>query len=396
MAVALRDPIHGSIPLADWAMPIVDSAVLQRLRRVQQLGTAHLVYPGANHKRFEHSLGASHLAGRLAEAVGMDGDEVRTVKAAALLHDVGHGPFSHAFEALVKEQGRRHEETSQDLIRWGPLADLLRQGGLDPVVVADCVAGKGALAPLVSGSLDADRMDYLLRDAHYTGVRTTVDIDRLAEVVERDARHGLVLQESGILAAEGLLTTRFLMYPAVYLHHTVRAGESLLLAAIRCHLADGHATLAELERETDDGLLWRMRGGGGAAADLVKRLDDRRLPKRAYEGRASDADLPIVKDLRERPAARRRMEGEIADAAGLAHHLVHIDVPRPPKFREAGLNVRLRDGATRPLPEVSHLVHVLHEARMDHWRWWVFAPKGEREKVAAATRRVLPDLPRPA
>ena len=389
VAFSLRDPVHGTIAVEDWATPILDSPVLQRLRRVQQLGTAHLVYPGANHKRFEHSLGASHLAGILATAVGFAPEDVRTARAAALLHDVGHGPFSHAFEALVKEQGRRHEDTSQDLIRWGPLADLLRQGGLDPVQVADIVAGKGPLAPLVSGTLDADRMDYLLRDAHYTGVRTTVDIDRLADVVERDAKHGLVLQESGILAAEGLLTTRFLMYPAVYLHHTVRAGEALLLSAIRCHLADGHATLAELERETDDGLLWRVRAAGGPGAELVKRLDERRLPKRAYEGRGDEADDPIVKDMRDRPAARRRVEGEIADAAGLPHHLVAIDVPKPPRFREAGLHVRMRDGSTRPLPEASHLVAALHQARMDHWRWWVFAPKGERDKVAAAVGRVL-------
>lgn len=389
MAFALRDPVHGSITVEDWASGLLDAPVMQRLRRVQQLGTAHLVYPGANHKRFEHSLGASHLAGRLGTALRLEPHDLRTVKAAALLHDVGHGPFSHAFEALVKEQGRRHEETSQDLIRWGPLADLLRQGGLDPVQVADCVAGKGALAPLVSGTLDADRMDYLLRDAHYTGVRTTVDTDRLAEVVERDARHGLVLQESGILAAEGLLTTRFLMYPAVYLHHTVRAGESLLLSAIRCHLADGHATLAELERETDDGLLWRIRAAGGAGGELVRRLDERKLPKRAYEGRGEDASDPVVQELRERPAARRRVEAEIADAAGVAHHLVAIDVPKPPRFREAGLQVRMKDGSTRPLPEASHLVAALHQARMDHWRWWVFAPKADREAVAAAVGKVL-------
>ncbi len=389
MAFALRDPVHGTIAVEDWAMPILDAPVLQRLRRIQQLGTAHLVYPGANHKRFEHSLGASHLAGILGAAVGFEPHDVRTAKAAALLHDVGHGPFSHAFEALVKEQGRRHEETSQDLIRWGPLGDLLRQGGLDPVAVADCIAGKGPLAPLVSGTLDADRMDYLLRDAHYTGVRTTVDTDRLADVVERDGRHGLVLQESGILAAEGLLTTRFLMYPAVYLHHTVRAGEALLLSAIRCHLADGHATLAELERETDDGLLWRIRSAGGAGAELVKRLDERRLPKRAYEGRAPDADDPVVKSLRDDPKARSRVEAEIADAAGIAHHQVAIDVPRPPKFREAGLHVRQRDGSTTPLPEASHLVAALHQARLDHWRWWVFAPKQDREKVAAAVGKVL-------
>ncbi len=389
MALALRDPVHGSIAVEPWAVPLIDAAVMQRLRRVQQLGTAHLVYPGAHHKRFEHSLGASHLASRMGKALGLEPDDVRTVQAAALLHDVGHGPFSHAFEELVKEQGRRHEQTSQDLIQWGPLADLLRQGGLDPVAVADCVAGRGALAPIVSGSLDADRMDYLLRDAHYTGVRTTVDIDRLIEVVQRDAQHGIVLAESGVLAAEALLTTRFLMYPAVYLHHTVRAGESLLLAAIRCHIADGHASLADLERETDDGLLWRIRQAGGRGGELVRRLDDRRLPKRAYEGRADEADLPLLKDLRARPAARRRIEGEIADAAGVAPHVVHVDVPSPPKFREAGLHVRDAAGAVRPLAEASRLVRVLQEARMDHWRWWVFSPKPDRERVAAAAARVL-------
>ena len=389
MALALRDPIHGSIDVEDWMVPLLDSPVLQRLRRIQQLGTAHLVYPGANHKRFEHSLGASHLAGRFGRALGLDPADVRTVRAACLLHDVGHGPFSHAFEELVKETGRRHEDTSQDLIRWGPLADLLRQGGLDPVAVADAVGGRGMLAPIVSGSLDADRMDYLLRDAHYTGVRTTVDIDRLISVMRRDARHGLVLEEPGLLTAEALLTTRFLMYPAVYLHHTVRAGESLLLAAIRCHVADGHATLADLERETDDGLMWRMRSSGGAAAELAKRLDDRRLPKRAYEGRADEADATLVKDLRERPAARRRIEAEIAEAAGLPTHTVHVDVPRPPRFREAGVQVLRPDGSTTGLQDASRLVRVLHEARMDHWRWWVFAPKADRERVAVAARRVL-------
>ena len=389
MAVALRDPIHGSIPVADWALPIVDSAVLQRLRRVAQLGTAHLVYPGANHKRFEHSLGASHLAGRLAEALGFADHDVRTVKAAALLHDVGHGPFSHAFEALVKEQGRRHEETSQDLIRWGPLADLLRQGGLDPVVIADCVAGKGALAPLVSGTLDADRMDYLLRDAHYTGVRSNVDVDRLVEVVARDAQHGIVLDESGTIAAEALLTMRFLMYPAVYLHHTVRASESMLLTAIRSYVRDGHSSLAGLERETDDGLTAKLRGVGGVSAELVGRLDERRLYKRAREGRPEEADLPVIKDLQQRPAARRRIEGEIAEEAGVPLHHVLVDVPKPPKFREAGLHVRFKDGSLKPLADASRLVRVMQDARMDHWRWWVFAPKQDREAVGLATEKVL-------
>jgi uncharacterized protein len=389
LSVAVRDPIHGSIRLDDWALPLVDSAVLQRLRRVKQLGTAHLVYPGAHHKRFEHSLGAHHLAGRLADGLGLDDEAARTVRAAALLHDVGHGPFSHAFEELVKEEGRRHEETSQDLIRWGPLADLLRQGGLDPVTVSDAVGGKGAHASVVSGALDADRMDYLLRDAHYTGMRSNVDVDRLAEVVQRDAQHGIVLDESGTIAAEALLTMRFLMYPAVYLHHTVRASEAILLAAIRAYVRDGHATLAGIERETDDGLLARLRSVGGVPAELVARLDERRLYKRAREGRPDEAGLPLIKDLQTRPAARRRMEAEVAEAAGVPVHHVLIDVPKPPKFREAGLHVRAKDGTLKPLADVSGLVRVMQDARMDHWRWWVFAPKHDREAVGAAAERVM-------
>ncbi len=391
MLAAIRDPIHGTITIDPWAVPLVEAPVFQRLRRVQQLGTAHLVYPGAHHKRFEHSLGAHHLAGCLAQTLKLDADAARTVRAAALLHDVGHGPFSHAFEELLKEQGRRHEETTVDLVRWGPLADLLRQGGLDPVAIGEAVLGRGPVAPLVSGAIDADRMDYLLRDAHYTGVRSSVDVDRLTQVLDYDAEHGLVIQESGILAAEAFLTMRFLMYPAVYLHHTVRASEAMLLAAIRAHVADGHAELKDLERETDDGLMGRIRREGGVAADFAQRLDERRLYKRAYEGRDSDSD--VLRRLRKDPKARATFATEVAQAADVPIHHVLVDVPHPPRFREAGAQVKTSDGTLHPLADASRLVRVLGDARMDHWRWWVFAPKADRDRVAAAAQRILGEAP---
>ena len=390
MAVTVRDPIHRSILVEPWAVPLLDAPVVQRLRRILQLGNAHLVYPGARHSRFEHSLGAHHMAGRLAAALGLDEHEARTVRAAALLHDVGHGPFSHAFEELVKEEGRRHEEASVDLIAWGPLGDLLRQSGLDPTAVADAVAGRGPLAPLVSGSLDADRTDYLLRDAHYTGVPTSVDPDRLLEVVERDAKHGVVLRSSGLTAAEALLTTRYLMYPSVYLHRTVRSCESMLLAAIRDLIQQGGATLRELERETDDVVLARLRAAKGPASELATRLDERRLHKHALEIRPS-GNAEWTRLSRD-PAARRKLGAQLADAARLPHHMVLLDVPQPPKFRELALQVRQPDGSLIPLPQASRLVAVLQEARDDHWRAWVFAPRAERERVAAVARRELGDL----
>ncbi|MEA3204018.1 MAG: uncharacterized protein QOI63_1698, partial [Thermoplasmata archaeon] len=342
MPVTVRDPIHGSIRLDDWALPLVDAPAVQRLRRIHQLGTAHLVYPGAHHRRFEHSLGAHHLAGRFAAALGLEEWEAKTVRAACLLHDVGHGPFSHAFEELVKEEKRRHEQASMDLVGWGPLADLLRHAGLDPLAVAEAIGGKGHLAPIVSGSLDADRTDYLLRDAHYTGFRSAVDPDRLIEVLRPGEGHTVVLDESGLIAAEAILTTRFLMYPAVYLHHTVRASEAMLQAAVRAHLAASGQRLQDLERETDDGLLHLLRAGGGEAAALVARLDDRRLHKRAYEGRPGQPNTQALLALSDQPQERRRLAREIAEAAGVAPEAVLLDVPHPPKFRELRLQVRAR------------------------------------------------------
>lgn len=393
MATTLRDPIHGGIRLDDWVVPIVDHPEFQRLRRIHQLGTAQLVYPGAHHTRFEHSLGAYHLAGRFAESLALSDEEALTVRAGALLHDIGHGPFSHAFEELLHGTGRRHEDTTVDLVRWGPLGDLLRQGGIDPVAVSELVMGRGPLAKVVSGALDADRMDYLLRDAHYTGVKTSVDPDRLLRVLQRDAEHGTLLRESGILSAESLLTMRFLMYPAVYLHHTVRASERMLQAAILAGVEEGGLRLRELERDTDDQLLWRLRQVGGRAAELVAALDRRRLHKRAWElhpTEREDAEL-----LSHDAKARDALAAEIAEAADVDPRDVLFDAPRQPRFKELDLKVVRRSGDVVPLREASQLVHALDAARFDHWRFWVFTPKAHVESVRKASARILgaPDAP---
>lgn len=389
VVITVRDPIHGGILLDDWAVGLIDHREFQRLRRVQQLGTAHLVYPGAHHRRFEHSLGAYHLAGRFANALGLEPDEALTVRAGALLHDVGHGPFSHAFEELLLGTGRRHEDTTVDLVRWGPLGDLLRQGDIDPVAVAELIMGRGPLAKVVSGALDADRMDYLLRDAHYTGVRTSADPDRILRVLERHPEHGALLRESGVLSAESLLTMRFLMYPAVYLHHTVRASERMLQQAILCAVDDGAFQLRDVERDTDDQLLARLRSAGGHAATLTDRLDRRRLYKRAWEGRPEGAMLEWSRD----PAARDRIREEIAETAGVEAHHVLVDAPHAPRFRELDLKVRMRSGDIVPIRQASRLVAALDEARLDHWRHWVFAPKEHLDAVSRAADAVMGPAP---
>jgi HD superfamily phosphohydrolase len=170
----IKDPVHGYVEVEDYAL-----ALLERLRYVRQLGFSYLVYPGANHTRFEHSLGTMFLADVACRRFDLADDERTLVTAAALLHDIGHGPYSHASEPLMESLlGRTHDDI-------GPLVEaqagsLLRDAGVDPAELCTVVRGRHPLSGIIHGDLDVDRMDYLLRDAYYTGAPYgTVDAQRL-------------------------------------------------------------------------------------------------------------------------------------------------------------------------------------------------------------------------
>jgi uncharacterized protein len=384
----LRDSIHRNIELEPWALELIDTREMQRLRRIRQLGTAYLVYPGANHTRFEHSLGAYKLARDAARALGLSVDDSRALAAAALLHDLGHGPMSHLFEEVLREHNQRHEEFSIDLIQWSTIGDLLSRHGIEPKVVADFVLGRGAFGRVVAGDIDVDRMDYLLRDAHYTGVRTAVDPERLLSVMALvDGEY--VVREAGLTAVESLLVTRFLMYPSVYFHHTCRAAEAMVVSGIEALLAQG-AQLEELRFLDDEGLMARLRAGPPEAADVARRIEDRRLYKRAFEGSHAQAEaVPELAAAREDAKGRRRLRDMIAHEAGVPVHSVLLDIPRPPLMREVRARVLRRDGGLAPVAEASTLIRTLMAAQMDHWRFWVFAPTRHLDAVRSAASRVL-------
>lgn len=233
-----RDPVHGLIELRGEDRPlqtVLETRPLQRLRRIKQDGFAWLVYPGAEHSRFGHALGALHIAQRVAGALGLAPDVRRHVMAAALLHDVGHGPFSHAWEQVFRCD---HE-------RWGArivsehdeLATTLEaiEPGLPAVLVsfADKTYRPSFVRKLVSSQLDVDRLDYLLRDGHYSGAGyATFDLDWILHAlrVERvtggpDGDDLVVDYRRGMYAVEQYLFARSYMYAQVYHHKTVRAAE---------------------------------------------------------------------------------------------------------------------------------------------------------------------------
>lgn len=381
----LRDPIHNYVLLEPWALALIDGPEFQRLRHVRQLGTVHLVYPGANHTRFEHGVGAYHLACRATEALGLGGDDARHVRAAVLLHDVGHGPFSHLSEEAVRRAtGKGHVEIGCDLIQ-GPLERILAAHGLSAPRVAELVRGGGELGKLVSGELDVDRMDYLARDSHYTGVTVGVDLERLVSKIAW-RRGQIVLDEEGLAAAESLLVTRFLMYTAVYFHHACRAAEMMLRRAIDHALEQRLFSGDELARFDDVELISRLRTAPPPAGEWYRRVEARQLYKLAHEASFREAGEARVRRHAE-SAGRRSLEAEIAGAAGLAADAALVDVPELPILPEVDVRV-LGPSGVKPIAEASRLVGILHQAQMDHWRLRVYAPEEHREAVAKAAARI--------
>ncbi|NTU99958.1 MAG: HD domain-containing protein, partial [Methanoregulaceae archaeon] len=176
----IKDPVHGYIEVTTPVLEVLDSPSLQRLRYIRQLGFSYLVYPGSNHTRFEHSLGTMYLSDIMARQLMLTDEDRELVTTAALIHDIGHGPFSHAVEPVMEEiSGRTHHDAVW-LLEDHALLETLEKNGIDIRETRAILQGGHRLSEILHGDLDVDRMDYLLRDAHYTGVPYgTVDAHRL-------------------------------------------------------------------------------------------------------------------------------------------------------------------------------------------------------------------------
>jgi HD superfamily phosphohydrolase len=382
--VTIKDSVHDHIAIDGVAAKLLDTPAIQRLRRLRQLGTVGLVYPSANHTRFEHSLGVYHLADMALSELGIAGPRAERLRAAAILHDVGHTPFSHNTEALVaRRTGRMHDEVD-DLLRDGEIARVLALYDIDPDAVADLIAGGGEFGQLVSGELDVDRMDYLVRDAHHTGVPYgTIDTGRLIrELRFVDGR--LVLAEGNVQTAESLLVARSLMNPVVYNHHVARISKSMLRRASERLLEAGEATASELRRMDDAGLLVALRNCPETAG-FARRLDTRSLYKRAIWAELRDVPDGIVDASHE---TLREYEREIAARAGVASDTVILDVPERPRMSESTSRVVV-NGEVRALEGQSTLVTALRRAQNEQWRLGVYAPADVADAVGEAAADAL-------
>jgi HD superfamily phosphohydrolase len=380
----IKDSVHDHIEISGVGAALLDTPPVQRLRRITQLGTVVYVYPSANHTRFEHSLGVYHLANRALDHLGIEGQQAKRVRAATLLHDVGHSPYSHNIEnVIVRRTGKKHDEV-HELIGDGPVARVLADHGLNPDRVADLVAGKGQLGQLVSGELDVDRMDYLVRDAHHTGVPYgTIDTERLVREL-RFVDGTLVLDEGNVQTAESLLLARALMNPTVYQHHVARIAKAMLRRATERALEAGATDAAALRRMDDFDLRVLLRECE-ATAETVRLLDDRALYKRAVWAELEAVPEALLDWNRERI---HEAEREIANDAGVDPSDVILDVPAEPSMTESSSQV-LVNGEVRALAEQSTLVNALRAAQQDQWRLGVYAPGDSCDRVGNAAVREL-------
>jgi len=379
----IKDSVHDHIEVSGVARELLDTPPVQRLRHVRQLGTVELVYPSANHTRFEHSLGVYHLADRALSQLGIEGREAERVRAAALLHDVGHGPYSHNLEGLIHRHTGNYHDDVGELLSNGEVAEILDDHELDPNRISGLVAGEGRLGQLVSGELDVDRMDYLVRDAHHTGVPYgTIDHGRLVREL-RFLDGELVLAEGNVQTAESLLVARALMNPVVYNHPVARIGKAILRRAAE-RLLDGDLTGKKLRRMDDPDLLVALRTDDRTAT-AASRLGRRDLYKRAVWAERRDTPDEIVDADHD---AIREAEREIADRAGVDSEMVVLDVPERPSMTESSTRVVV-SGESRPLDRQSALVAALDAIGRDQWRLGVYAPDDATDRVGNAAVSVL-------
>jgi len=358
--LVIRDPLHNNIRLDPLARELIETPAFQRLRYVRQLGLAFLVYPGATHTRFEHALGTYHLTRRSLALLGDEGglsrihaDECAIVTVAALLHDLGHYPFSHALE----ESGAlHHEEVARGLIAGGEIGEILTKtlGSDAPSRIIALVRGesRSPLQRLISGSLDLDKLDYLRRDALMCGVSYgDIDVDRLLNslvLIDDVAATGLTvgIAEKGLSALESLLFAKYQMYRNVYWHHAIRSATAMYKRLVAEALDAGALPADRLAAFTDEGLLHVLER---ANLPMLAALRGRKLYKRAFECPAAELSADAAEWIADEPALTIEAENALAIELGLQPGDVLLDYPTKTRMLGLDIPVLRRDGSIRRL-----------------------------------------------
>lgn len=385
----IQDSIHGYIELGQLGEDLVSTSQFQRLRRLRQLGFTTLVYPSTNHTRFEHSIGVMDLADRFSNHLGLEEKDKSHLKAAALLHDIGHGPFSHTSEKVMEKNGTTHEEFSCRKVDSEEISSILENHGLDPEKVKDLIKGEGRLGQIVAGDIDVDRMDYLMRDSYYSGVaHGTIDestIIRASELQDGEVVFRAKFKQS----IEGLLTARHFMIPTLYRHNAVKRADSMMERSIEEMVDKGDIEAEELTYMDDVDIKSSLRETDREKAHyLNRRLDNRNIFKTALRWDKSNIGKKGLKQLSDNIDDELELERKIAKEAGVERKKVILKKPSIPEKKDKNIKM-VKNGDISDLGEISPLTRTLHESKWENTSIEVYAPRRNIQKAEEAAEKIL-------
>ena len=403
------DPIHDFVRVYDNELKIIDTPIFQRLRRIRQLSGAHLIYPGAQHTRFEHSLGVMHIASMAGQALAEKGvvsfDDIQNLRLAGLLHDIGHGPFSHLFEEIFEEKRKiSHEDLGRDIILKTEIGDIISKNGFDKKLITKLAFGDSKLQfmnEIISGVLSADIMDYLLRDGYFTGAEhAKIDHHRLTHSLDV-YKNKLALDKSSLVNFETMMISRYQMFKAVYFHKTVRAGEVMLLEAM--DLAEGELGLSSMNLDeylqlSDDVILAKLlnlpehnsklKASKKIATDYLNRNLFKSVFETTLTGKAITKKR--MQELRE----------EISKKSKIDINEIFVDssntpsIPLSPSKKESKSIILLENDGNKTTAKEILISQIKLVSAMSGFMkiLRVYTPAKNRKKVEMAAKSILGDL----
>jgi len=401
------DPIHDFIRIYDHELAIIDNPVFQRLRRIRQLSGAHLTYPSAQHTRFEHSLGVLHIASQAGQALKEKGilkqDQIEILRLAGLLHDIGHGPFSHLFEEIIQQKKISHEDFGKNIILKSTIGDTLSKNGFDKKTIAKIAFGDSKyqyMNEIVSGALSADMMDYLLRDGYFTGAEhAKIDHKRLTQSLDVHKKK-LALERSALYSFESMMHSRYQMFKAVYFHKTVRAAEVMLLEALR--LSDDEFgftsfNIDEYTKLTDEYVLSILLSSKSQKLQRARKFaedyQNRKLLKCVYERILTSKNL-LEKTKTNEIRLSLSKKSKVDENEIFVDSSVTPSIPLSPSKKESKQIILITNqngkGQAQELPISKIPVVSAISGFMNILR--VYTPQKNRKKVEIAAKSILSEL----
>ncbi len=406
----IYDPIFGYIELTTDERFIVDLPPLQRLRYISQLGLGQIVFPGATQTRFAHTLGVYHIAKKFLESLSgqIEGSTIEEYKTnvlyAALLHDICQFPFSHSLEPIFKENFYlNHEDLSAKFVNgsyFKAVFDIINEKEkitIDAELIANCIKGKydksSCLTQLINGFIDSDKIDYLVRDSHFTGVPFgRIDAERIAKTVvplrNKNDVEVLAFEEKGLPAIESLIAGRSLMYKSVYLHHTSITASAMLIRATHSCLERKNETAISLLKINDGNLLTELQNGKGFEKEIISRLVKRELLARLFSFKASEVNYEEFNAFFELPLHDRiKYEQQIAEELQLERGFLVISLNEFPKKLDLTIPI-LQEKDWKFLYKISGVGEMVDPKL--YWRSYIFYESYD-EKIEKKVKNQIKD-----